>query len=265
MAQFESFLISNAKFNDKESFDFGDDLMQLQDYVDNIKLELTGGILQLEISDDDIAKLVGQSLREIQRYIDETVLIQVPFAPCIDLTDFKHSSITNVYRTDLVGDIGSTSNGGISSVDPMYAQVWMAYSNGGSMYNLNNYLMNYMTYNTLLQLRNTQSTDMAFREDKHDNKLYINASSGRPTEVVIEYVPVFSDVSEVKSDYWIDILQRHSLALTKRVLGRIRTYAKQSNALYTIDGDTLLEEGNNELTELREVLRNNSTLFYPVD
>jgi len=238
--------------------------MTLEDYVEAIKLELTGGILELEISDEIIAKVVNQALKEIQRYIDETKLIQVPFASCIDLTGFKHSSITNVYRTEAIGDQGG-GNGGISSVDPMYAQVWLAYSNGSSMYNLNNYLLNYMTYNTLLQVRNTTSTDLAFKEDKHDNKLYINVAGGNPKGIVIEYVPIFENVEDIKTDYWIDILQRLALALTKRVLGRVRTYAKQSNALYTIDGDTLLQEGNTELTELREILRTNSTLFYPVD
>jgi len=240
--------------------------MQLTDYIEYIKLELTGGVLQLEISDEIIAKIVKQALVEVQRYIDETKLVQVPYASCIDLTDFKHSSITNVYRSEAIGDqTTGGKNEGISAVDPAYAQVWLAYSNGGSMYNLNNYLMNYMTYNTLLQIRNTTSTDMAFKEDKHDNKLYVNISGGRPNYIVIEYVPIFEDVSDIKSDYWIDILQRLSLAMTKRAIGRIRTYAKQSNALYTIDGDTILEEGNRELTELREILRNNSNLFYPVD
>ena len=92
--------------------------------------------------------------------------------------------------------------------------------------------------------------------------IIINSTS---TSIVIEYVPIFENVEDVKSDYWIDIIQRLALALTKRGLGRIRNYAKQSNALYTIDGDTLLEEGNRELDNLEEILRNNSNLFYPVD
>ena len=238
--------------------------MTLQEFVENIKMELTGGILELEIDDNTIGKIVKQALQEVQRYIDETKLVEVPFASCIDLTDFKHSSIIKVFRTSPIGDLSNTNNG-ISSVDPMYAQVWLAYSNGGSMYNLNNYLTNYMSYNTLLQLRNTTSTDLAFKEDKHDNKLYINVSGGNPQSIAIEYVPIFEDVSEIKTDYWKDILQRLALALVKRVLGRIRTFAKQSNALYTIDGDTMLEEGNRELSELREILRNNSMLFLPVD
>ena len=53
--------------------------------------------------------------------------------------------------------------------------------------------------------------------------------------------------------------------MVKVALGRIRTRFTQSNALWTQDGETLLQEGNEELKELREILRVNSTLFYPVD
>ena len=35
--------------------------MQLKEYVEDIKLEITGGILELEISDDIISKLVIKS------------------------------------------------------------------------------------------------------------------------------------------------------------------------------------------------------------
>ena len=133
------------------------------------------------------------------------------------------------------------------------------------MYNLKNYVMNYMAYNTLLQIRNTMSTDLIFKEDKHTNKLYINASYDQPTAVTIEYIPIFENVEQVTSDYWIDILKRLSLAMTKIALGRVRTYATQSNALYTLDGPTLLQEGNDELKELRETLRLNSNLMFPID
>ena len=133
------------------------------------------------------------------------------------------------------------------------------------MYNLNNYLLNYMSYSTLLQIRNTLSTDLYFVEDKHDNKLYINVSGNLPSKITIEYVPIFEDVSEVQSDYWKDKILRLALANVKIALGRIRTYAKQSNALWALDGETILAEGVEEAKEIREGLVSNSTLFYTVD
>lgn len=54
-------------------------------------------------------------------------------------------------------------------------------------------------------------------------------------------------------------------AMTKVILGRIRTRFSQSNALWGMDGDKLLEEGNTDLKELREVLRANSNLIYGID
>ena len=59
--------------------------MQLQNFIDEIKLALTGGLLELEIPDSTIAQIVNKSLREIQRYIDIPKLVTVPYAKCIDL------------------------------------------------------------------------------------------------------------------------------------------------------------------------------------
>jgi hypothetical protein len=55
------------------------------------------------------------------------------------------------------------------------------------------------------------------------------------------------------------------VGLTKITLGRIRTRFSQSNALWAQDGEKLLEEGNTELKELREILRTNANLVYPID
>ena len=121
------------------------------------------------------------------------------------------------------------------------------------------------TWNTLLQIRNTISTDLAFIYDKDKEKLYINMSQNFPTKITIEFVPRYDDVSEIKSDFWIDILMRLALAITKQTLGRIRSKFTQSNALWGLDGEKLLEEGTNELNELRDYLLTNSQLIYPID
>jgi hypothetical protein len=35
--------------------------------------------------------------------------------------------------------------------------------------------------------------------------------------------------------------------------------------LWTLDGDTLLQEGQAELTQLRQDLKDNMALYYPID
>jgi hypothetical protein len=86
-----------------------------------------------------------------------------------------------------------------------------------------------------------------------------------PNAITIEYIPRLKTVEDIKSDYWIDILIKLSVALTKIILGRIRTRFTQSNALWAQDGEKLLEEGNTEYKELREVLRLNSNMVFPID
>jgi hypothetical protein len=236
--------------------------MRLADYISEIKLELTGGVLELEIPDTTISQLVNKAFREIQRYIDIPKFVTVPFSKCIDLEGWKHSSILKVYRAEGF-DSTSVNSSGLS--DPMYMQQWQIFSNGNTMYNLNNYILNYASYATLVRLKNTLSTDMSWKEDKQGNKLYINCSSDFPTNVTIEYIPVYESVEEVEDDYWTDKIARLALALTKITLGRIRTYATQSNAIWALDGDTLLTEGNTEAAALRQELVDNMNFYVPID
>lgn len=237
--------------------------MEMASYLNEIRLELTGNLLHLEIDDNTLTQVVNKAFREVQRYIDVTRLMTIPFTPCIDLSNSKISSISKVFRTSgYLGDQNSTNS---LMADPMYAQQWMIFSNGGTMYNLNDWVMNYASWNTLLQLRNTATTDLAFRQDKQAKKLYINCALDRPDRITIEYIPFFTSVEDVDSDYWTDIILRLSVALTKIILGRIRGRFTQSNALWTMDSEQLLSEGTDELKSLRETLRINSQLGYSID
>ena len=238
--------------------------MTMQEVIAEIKLELTGYILDVEIDDTTIESVVKKSMRELERYWDETTLVTIPFSSCIDLANSeldlkeKVSTIVKVYRTDAIGE---TTNMG----DPAYMQQWMLFSNGGTMYNLNDYVLNFSAWNTLLRIKNTMSTDLSFIEDKHNNKLYINHYLDTQSRITVEYIPKLTDIEAIKSEYWIDILIRMSTAMTKIVLGRIRTRFTQSNPLWTQDGEKLLEEGNSERKELLEILRTNSNLIYDID
>lgn len=244
--------------------------MTVADIIDEIKLELTGGVLELEIEDVQLELVIKKALRELQRYWDESSFVTIPYEPCIDLKKYKldskyqldSCSIVKVYRTTGMGSASDASNS--LTMDPLYAQQFMVFSNAGTMFNLQDYVMNYAAWTTLSQTRNIVSTDMAFREDKHNGKLYINDYSA-PKTVTIEFIPKLDSVDQIQSDYWQDILVKMSVAITKITLGRIRTRFTQSNALWAQDGEKLLEEGNTELKELREVLRTNANLIYVID
>ena len=244
--------------------------MVLSDYRDEIKLKLTGDLLESELDDNTIDRVIKSSLRELQRYISSSNLITVPYKSCIDLSNpedtngnqLNVNSVIAVYRTaDLTG--GSSNSGSMS--DPMQVAQWQLLSGMGNLHYFQDAVYNYGAWTTLQQIRNTTSTDLLFRFDKSSNKLYINVSEGTPSTITIEYIPVFKDVSEVTSDYWQDILMRLALAQVKVTVGRIRTRYVQSNALWSQDGDTILQEGKEELENIRQMLLDNTELSYPID
>jgi len=242
--------------------------MTLQEYRDEIKLKLTGYLLEMEIDDSTLDRIINSALREVQRYICDTNYITIPFQNCIDFSNkentngkqIKVNSVSRVYRTE-----GFTSNGNSTTMDPMQVAQWQLLSGTGNMYNFQDYVYNYLSWNTLLQIRNTTSTDLAFVFDRASNCLYVNISSGTPQYITVEYVPKYDDVEEVKSDFWIDVITQMSLALTKITLGRIRTRYTQSNALWTQDGETILQEGISEYQTLQDYLRQNTQLTYGID
>lgn len=240
-------------------------------YRDEIKLKLTGDILELELTDETIDRVIDSALREIQRYICSTKYVTVPYTQCIDLNkvtdEFKQpikvNSVSRIYRANgtIVGDSGT----GTSMMDPMQASQWQLISGLGNINNFQNYAYNLESWLSLLQIRNTLSTDLAFRYDKSSNRLYINVSSGAPGSITIEYVPRYDSVEEIVSDYWIDSLIRMAVALTKITVGRVRTRYTQSNALWTQDGAQLLQEGLEEYRALQEYLQANTQLVYGID
>lgn len=240
--------------------------MNTNDLREEIKLRLTGGILELELDDTTIDRLINSSLREVQRYINTTKLITIPYSKCIDLkstedpltkNNIKVNAIVGVYRTH-----GSTDNA--ESTDPMMMSMWQMLGGYGNGFDITNYTYNYLSYNTLNQIRNTLSSDLSYVYDKPTEKLYINSSTA-PKDITIEYVPRFDSVEEITSDYWVDILVRLAVASAKVIVGRIRSRYTQANALWTQDGETILAEGITELTELREHLKANEDLLLPID
>lgn len=241
--------------------------MTIDAYRAEIKLKLFGNILKSELDDPTLDAVINSALREVQRYIDSTKLLTIPFSRCIDLSKYPIdiNAITRIFRTQsyMTGsDSDTTSN---VPTDPMYLGAWQMLSGAGGMYNISDWTYNLASWNTAMQVRNTISTDLFFRYDRDANLLYVNVSTDYPDNITIEYVPRFNSVEEVKQDFWIDIILNLAIAQTKVILGRIRTRHSQTNALWTQDGETLLAEGNAELQDIRQKMQDSSQLCYPID
>ena len=238
--------------------------MDLEAYREEVKFALTGGLLELEIDDQQIDKIINYSFKEVQRYIDIVKLKTVPYKNVINLKDIgiKANAVSKIFRAEAF----TTNTGtGISFIDPMQAAQWQLLSGTGNMYYFQDYVMNYASWNTLLQIRNTSSTDLAFYYDRTEDNLYINISTGLPNHITIAYIPRFDDISEIISDYWIDILTRLSIARAKIAVGTIRTRFTQTNALWVQNGQQMLDSGTAELAELRQQLKDDTQLCYPSD
>ena len=238
--------------------------MDIKAYRDELTLRLTGNLIDLELSESALDGCINSAFRQVQRYIDTTKIITVPYSGAIDLSKIKVSSVSRVFRTEGYAS-GTGSMGEGSFQDPMYMASWQMMSGAGSLASgISQWAQNYATFNTALQIRNTLSTDLVFRFDKHAELLYINCSFDKPSHITIEYIPRYSSVDEIVADFWIDILVRLSLAICKQVIGRIRKKFRQSNALWELDTD-ILQEGLDEEKELQELMRKSSQLTYGID
>ena len=235
----------------------------MRGYVDEIKLNVTGGLLDIEIEDAVIQKIVEASMRELQRYICSTKLLTIPYNKCIDLSEYSVNSISRVYRASAMGLSSNSENG--TFMDPAQMSLLQVAYNSGGLHNFSDYVSNYLAYTTLQQMRNTISTDLSWYYEDAKKLLYVNTVLESGTDITIEFVPRYNSVDEITSDFWIDVLMRLSISLTKVALGRIRSRYTQSNALWQQDGATMLQEGQQELAELRAYLQKNTNLVYPID
>ena len=125
-------------------------------YREEIKLRLTGGVLDLELSDETIDKVIDAALREVQRYICTTKLATIKYDRCINMKKvtlrdekekdkegkpktrkLKVNAVISIHRTD--GYI-STDDQGHGTIDPMQVQQWQLLSGVGNLYNFQNYI-----------------------------------------------------------------------------------------------------------------------------
>ena len=209
-----------------------------------------------------ISDAVDIAFRELKRYMRTSVDKTVPYNTRIDLKKY------DIYPTQILSVNPSTPRIGftMSSLNTGNVFQLAASLNSGSMstttpLNLDP-IMNELS---LAQLRNTMSTDLQWRWDRLNEVLYVTHRDPIPTAVTIRYSPDFQDASEIADPAWQDYLIRMAIANMKIALGRARSKYTIEGSNVTLDGDTLLNEGNSELEAIRNEIDTNRSFMVIVN
>lgn len=240
--------------------------MEKVEYINTIKAQLGAPILDIELTDKDISQLVDIAFRELNSYIDTPFFKTIPYTNgCIDVSDLRIKAILYVMR----GTINTNTTNMTNSNQLLFGTNYLLTNKYSSMNGYSGQVSNLMSgYTTSLlyqQIRNTIEQDLDFTFDRRSQKLYINQQLPASYEITLVYNKIFEEVSEIEDEYWVNLLTRLSLAYVKQALGRVRSKYRMTSAPYELDGDTLLQEANAEFTELREFLKANDNLIFPID
>lgn len=192
------------------------------------------------------------AFRELKRYIRTPVDKTVPYAPRLNLSKLNIHTKTILNVLPAIPRIGLTLNTIDAGNVFQIAAAVNTYSAIGNTSSLN--IDPIMTEMAMAQVRNTLGTDFQWTFDKQNNVVYCAHRDPRPAVVTIRYVPDFQDVSEIEGNTYIDYLVRMSVANMKIALGRTRSKYTVEGSNVSLDGDTLLAEGNAELESIRSEL-----------
>ncbi len=228
--------------------------MTREEYVADIKLSLGAPIINVE-TEELLPEIVDKAFREVSRFITDTRFVTIPYTTTgIDVSKYNINTVIGIYRTvnpSRVADF--TDIYSLSSLNTAYTS------------STNLLLSDYLYRTQMNQLKSTITTDLDFTYDKEAQVLYINTFYPNPQRVTLAYIPEFKDVSDIKEMFWVNYIQRLSLAYAKIILGRVRGKFELSSSLYKLDGDKLTQEGIEERDAIRAELVENSDLVFPID
>lgn len=210
----------------------------------------------------DLRKAVLIAFREAKRYIRTTTLKTVAYSRRIDLEKVE------IFTTNIKAVYPAYPKTGLNLTNVECGNVFQlaAAVNAGAMLNsTTGNLDPIINQLAMAQVSNILSTDWQWVYDELNQALYITCKAPRPSQVTILYVPDFRDVSEVTNRSWQDIIVRLSQAYAKLALGRTRSKYTIQGSNVSLDGETLLDEANEELRSLREEMESKSNRLVVLD
>lgn len=225
--------------------------MEMKEIVNQISF-LLGLPSNENVEDLQIEQAVEIAFKELKRYMRTSTEKTVPYSTRIDLVKqgIKTKKVLNVSAAyPRIGlTLGTIDSGNVFQV----AAAVNVYSAIGNTSSLN--IDPIMTEMAMAQVRNTISTDFQWRYDKYNQIVYVAHRDPKPVTCTIRYVPDFQDVSEIIDETWINYLIRLSTANMKLALGRTRSKYTIEGSNVSLDGERLVEEANQELSDIRAEL-----------
>lgn len=225
--------------------------MTVEEIVDQVSFDL-GIPSNKNVEGQTIEKAVLIAFRELKRYIKTPTHKTVPYNTRICLKD------VGIITKKILGVKPSKPRIGLtmSSIDSgnvfQVAAAVNVYGLAGQTSSLN--IDPIVTEMAMAQVRNTLTTDFQWIPDYDNGIIYCTHRDPRPVSLTIRYVPDYQDPSEITDNTWVDYLVRLTLAHMKVSLGRSRSKYKVEGSNVSLDGEILLDEGNEELKTLREEL-----------
>lgn len=226
--------------------------MTMSEYVAKLSFML-GFPANKNIENVDLAQAVTMAFDELKEYMKTPVNKTVPYATRVDLKAVGINTVNvlrirpaeprlglsltsfesgNVFQVAAAVNLGSGYGAGTGlNIDPIISQL------------------------ALQQVRNTLSTDLDFTYDQLNDVVYIPQRAPIPAMVTIQYVPKFTDVSEIIEPTWVNYLTRLGIAYAKIAIGRTRSKYIIEGSNVSLDGEAMLSEGNAELEAARNELK----------
>lgn len=214
---------------------------------------LGGSVVKIEISDEDIKELIASAVEVVTPYLQDFRYITIPYGMRYDLTEYDIAEVLRVIPSYSYNNVYNTYDA--ETLFPGISE-WCSISTKSPSMNSFTFSMN-----TMLQRASRPDVDISFEWDS-DTKILMMTPGATTGNVTIECLPNVYTVNDIKDQRSLQWVYLYALALTKEVIGRIRSKAQSTNVPIHLDGDTLLQESASEKRELENQLKQDQ--FGPV-
>lgn len=210
-------------------------------WISRIRLMMgASNILRLEVTEEDISSLIDIAFEKARPFTVDSTEITLPYSNKIDLSPYN---IEEVVKIQAASQLAMSASAGTDEL----------------MFDFQAYTVGKLDTMTMVRRSVTPDINIPFTylSDKH----LLFVSPGWTDGGITIYGTRTIPLGELKDDRVKQWIYSYALALTKQVVGRIRSKAKSTNVPIELDGDTLLNEAQQELQDLETKL--NSEQFGP--